>query len=184
MGQCWSCSWWWHHPALPGSAGSCSSTAVTQLEWKNSQQRVLIICLMTQLNEQCFGSRAEGITELLLLAGAWGGSWDLAGLEDVDPWKEVHGAVSCVTGALMGSFSCQFVNTGVRQSRTFWIMRHNLFVVWTDCQKNCWRSIENSLCPKGKIKDVFPNMTKLEPTHVGLKDTYSQELGSWVWVLI
>lgn len=110
--------------------------------------------------------------------------WDLAGLENVDPWKEVHGAVSCVTGALMGSFSCQFVNTRVRQCRTFWIMRHNLFVVWTDCQKNCWRSIENSLCPKGKIKDVFPNMTKLEPTHVGLKDTYSQELGSGDWVLI
>lgn len=64
--------------------------------------------------------------------------------------------VSYVKGALMGRFSCQFVNTGVRQCRTFWIMRHNLFVVQTDSQNNCCPSVENSLCPKGKIKDVFP----------------------------
>lgn len=31
---------------------------------------------------------------------------------------------------------------------------------------------------KGKNKGSFPNMTKLEPTHVGLKDTYFQELES------
>lgn len=165
MGQCWSCSWcrWWHYPSLPGCAGSCSSTAVTQLEWKNSQRRVLIICLMTQLSEQCFGSRAEGITEFLLLPDAWHSLWCAgAGAGHIpgiwvgrrlliheERWMEL--CVLCLR-----SFSCQLVNIGVRQCRTFWIMRHNLFVVWTDCQKNCCHSIENSLCPKGKIKDVFP----------------------------
>lgn len=67
------------------------------------------------------------------------------------------------------SFSCHFGNKGVQQCRTFWIMRHNLFVVGTDCQKNCCHSTEKQSLSEGKNKGCFPNMTKLEPTHVGLK---------------
>lgn len=42
------------HCAEPSNA-----TALAQLGWTISQRRVVIISLMTQFGERCFGSRAE-----------------------------------------------------------------------------------------------------------------------------
>lgn len=42
------------HCAEPSNA-----TALAHLGWTISQRRVVIICLMTQFGERCFGSRAE-----------------------------------------------------------------------------------------------------------------------------
>lgn len=69
---------------------------------------------------------------------SWAHPWDLGRQELIhgQRWMEL-----CQRSCGGQSFSCQFVNMGVRQCRTFWIMRHNLFVVWTDRQKNCCHSI-------------------------------------------
>lgn len=197
MRQCWSCSWcrWWHYPALPGCAGSCSSTAVAQLEWKNSQRCVLIICLMTQLSEQCFGSRAEGITDLLLLPDAWHslrcagagaghipGIWVGRRLLILEKrWMELRVLCQRSSDGQLFLPVCKYRSQAVQDI----LDNEAQFICCSNRVSEKLLSLpRKQSLSKGRNKGCLPNMTKLEPTHVGLKDTYSQELETGDWVLI